>query len=335
MTTIKDVASTANVSTATVSAVLNESAFVSAQLKERVLEAVEALDYTPSGVARNLKRGKSQLVALIVADLANPFFSRIVCAIEAVVAGWGYSLVVFNSDEKAETERQIFARVRALGCDGVIMSPVATASDYLGREFRANRFPMVMLDRAVDELTHDSVTLDNVAAARDATNYLLDLGHTRIGSITGPTYVTTGKGRLEGFLSALKARGLVPDQSFICSGEFREDAAYSVARQVLQRDDRPTALYVANGVMVAGVMRAIDDLGLSCPEDISIVLTDEFQSSGVRNALITYTDQPVREMANEAVRLLMERIDRNDDIAPRHVVFQPTLIVRESCVPVR
>lgn len=334
MTTIKDVARTAEVSTATVSAVLNESAFVSPPLKARVLEAVEALDYTPSGVARNLKRGKSQLVALIVADLANPFFSRIVCAIEAIVAGWGYSLVIFNSDEKAETERQIFARVRALGCDGVIMSPVAAASDYLGREFRANRFPMVMLDRAVEGLSYDSVTLDNVAAGREAANYLLDLGHTRLGSITGPTYVTTGRGRLEGFMSAMAARDLVPDAAHIRSGEFREGAAYSAAREVLQRDGRPSALYVANGVMVVGVMRAIDDLGLRCPEDISIVLTDEIRSSGSRNTLITYTDQPVREMANESVRMLMERIDRGGDAAPRHVVFQPTLIVRESCAPV-
>lgn len=336
MTTIKDVARAARVSTATVSAVLNESAYVSPPLKTRVLEVVEALDYTPSGVARNLKRGKSQLIGLIVADLSNPFFANIVCAVEATVSSWGYSLVVFNSDEKPETERRIFARVRALGCDGVIISPVADTSEYVGREFRANRFPIVMLDRAVDALGCDSVTLDNVAAARDATNYLLDLGHRRIGSVTGPTHVTTGKGRMEGFVAAMKARGLEPDLAHICSGEFREEVAYSVVLSVLKSPDRPTALYVANSEMLSGVVRAANYMGLKCPEDISIVATDKLTGPGMFRSRFTRTEQPVRDMANEAIRLLMDRINRagGEKEAPRHVVFQPTLVVRESCAPI-
>lgn len=335
MTTIKDVAHAARVSTATVSAVLNESAYVSPLLKTRVQTAVEELDYTPSGVARNLKQGKSQLIALIVADLTNSFFMRVVCAIEANVSEWGYALVVFNSDEKPETERHIFSKVRALGCDGVIMSPVAAPGDYAQRAFRANRFPIVLLDRAIAGLNCDSVTLDNVAAARAVGDYLLDLGHKRIGSITGPTHVTTGKGRLKGLVDAMKARGLAPDPAHIRSGEFREDVAYAQAQALLQLPNRPTALYVANNLMLAGVMRAVSDLGLNYPDDISIVVTDELPGFGEYQPQFTRTEQPVRDMANEAIRLLMDRINRVEakHSAPRHVVFQPRLIVRESCAP--
>ena len=134
MATIKDVARAANVSTATVSAVINDSAYVSADLRGRVLAAVKDLNYAPSLAARNLKHGRSQLIALVVADLANPFFSRVVWAAEATVAAWGYSLLVFNSDEKPEGERRILSRIRTLSCDGVLLVPVGDSTQHLQRE---------------------------------------------------------------------------------------------------------------------------------------------------------------------------------------------------------
>ena len=335
MTTIRDVALAADVSTATVSAVLNESAYVSPQLKARVLEAVDKLDYMPSGVARNLKSGRSHLIALIVADLANPFFSEVVCAAEEKVASHNYSLVVFNSDEKPETERRIFSRMRALGCDGAIMSPVAEPSDYARREFSSNRMPLVLFDRCVKNLECDSVTLDNFAAAEKATKHLLALGHKNIGSITGPLHASTARGRLDGFVDAMNAHGLSPDPAHVRSGEFREDTAYRVAKEMLSAANPPSALYVANGMMLLGVMRAVHDVGLSCPEDISIVVTDGLPGSGEYRPRITRTEQPARAMATEAIRLLMDRINSDAEIKARNVVFQPTFVTRESSIPLQ
>ncbi len=125
--TIKDVARTAGVSTATVSAVINESAYVSPALRARVLEAVRDLGYSPSQLARRLRTGASELIAIVVADLSNPFYARVVCAAEAAVAAWGFSLVVFNSDEKPEAEKRIISRVRTLSCEGLILVPVGGA----------------------------------------------------------------------------------------------------------------------------------------------------------------------------------------------------------------
>ena len=205
MTTIRDVAKAAGVSTATVSAVVNGSAYVSPELRGRVLVAVEDLKYTPMSAARNLKRGRSQLIALVVSDLANPFFGRIVWAAEAAVAAWGYALLVFNSDEKPENEKQILSRVRTLSCDGVVLVPVGTSLRCEQRDFGGRTMPLVMFGRTISDCPCDSVRLDNISAARQVTNYLLDLGHRRIGTITGPQHLSTGRGRLDGMLEAMEA----------------------------------------------------------------------------------------------------------------------------------
>jgi LacI family transcriptional regulator len=331
--TIKDVAKAAGASTATVSAVINETAYVSPQLRKRVLAAIEEFNYSPNHAAQNLKSGRSRLIALVVADLANPFFAKIVWAAEAAVAAWGYSLVVFNSDEKPDNERRIFTRIRALSCDGVVLVPVGAAIRRDQRDFEGAAMPMVLFGRIVDDDRSDTVTIDNISAARQVINYLLDLGHSRIGTITGPLHLTTGRGRLDGLMQAMSARGLAPQAGHVRCGEFREDVAYSVAREILERPDRPSALYVANGVMALGVMRAIADLGLKCPEDISIASTDTIPGIGGLKPRLTRTEHPVIDMTNEALRLLVDRISRGDDVPPRNVVFEPALVLGESCGP--
>ena len=334
MATIRDVAKKAGVSTATVSAVINESAYVSPDLKVRVMGAIDALSYKPSQVARNLRRGKTQLIALVVADLANPFYSRIVCAAEAAVSAWGYSLVVFNSDEKPDTEARALERIREIGCDGAVLVPVGSHSNYRRRDLSLG-CPIVLLGRFVDHQDIDTVSIDNVAAGRQATNYLLDLGHTRIGTITGRMQLSTASGRHEGMLQAMSERGLKPRDSDIRNGEFREEVAYSVACDLLRNADRPTALYVANGVMALGVMRALADLNLRCPDDVSIASTDTISGVGGLKPRLTRTEHPDVEMTKEALRMLIDRIDGGFGGPGRNVVFQPALVVGDSCAPLR
>jgi LacI family transcriptional regulator len=334
LTTIRDVAKAAGVSTATVSAVINDSAYVSPDLRMRVLGAIDSLRYAPSQVARNLKRGRTQLIALAVADLANPFYARIVCAAEAAVAAWGYALVVFNSDEKPDAEKRVLGRIRMIGCDGAVLVPVGATEDYRNGQLHGGA-PVVLLGRSVEDGSADTVTIDNVSAGRQATGYLLDLGHTRIGSITGPMQITTGRGRYDGMVEAMRLRGLAPDPAHARSGEFREDVAYSVTLDLLRRPGRPTALYVANGVMALGVMRALADLGLRCPEDISIASTDTIAGIGGLRPRLTRTEHPVVEMTNEALRMLVERIEGTVTGPGRNVTFQPALVVGDSCAPLR
>ena len=332
-TTIKDVAKAAGVSTATVSAVVNDSAFVSPPLRARVLDAVRDLGFAPSQAARNLRHGRSELIAIVVADLANPFYARAVCAAEAAVANWGYSLVVCNSDENPELEKRILARMRMLHCEGIILVPVSNALPDPARKSPARTIPTVLFGRNFDDSRIDAVAIDNFAAAYQATNYLLDLGHERIGAITGPQHVSTGKGRLDGMTAALAAKGVTLDNRLIRPGEFREDVAYSAARSLLAQPDRPTALYVANGLMALGVMRAIADLGLRCPEDISVASTDNIPGVRGLRPVLTRTEHPIVDMINEAVRLLIDRVKNKSESEARTVVFPTSLVVGDSCSP--
>jgi LacI family transcriptional regulator len=334
MPTIRDVAREARVSTATVSATLNNSAYVSPDLRARVLAAVEALGYAPSGIAKSLKTGKTKLLALVVADVSNPFFTDLIDAVETAAYDWGYSLVLCNSDEKFERERNHLNLIRSQRCDGMILTPCGDADDYCSAEIANFPVPTVLIDRAVEAWPVDSVTLDNVSAALQATNYILDLGHRRIGTISGPEHVSTGADRVAGFRRALAERGLALDPAHVRSGDFREDVAYSATRDMLARKKPPTALYVANNLMLVGVMRAIGEAGLACPADISVVSTDDFSWATAFRPRLTTVRQPVREIGLEAVRLLVERITRPSEAPARRLVMQPTLIVRESCAPV-
>tara|TARA_R110002126_G_scaffold291778_1_gene457849 strand:+ start:56294 stop:57352 length:1059 start_codon:yes stop_codon:yes gene_type:complete len=329
---IKDVAKEAGVSTATVSAVINDSSFVSPVLRNRVQAAIDKLGYVPSQVARNLKRGSSQLISLVVADLANPFYARIVCAAEAAAAAWGYCLVVFNSDEKPEIEKRILSRIRTLSCDGMIMVPVGQPTQYAGAAMKGLP-PIVMFGRTTEQDAYDAVVLDNVEASRQVTSYLLDLGHRKIGTITGPMHLSTAQDRHAGMLDAMASRGLAPDAIHVRSGEFREDTAYSVARDMLSQPNPPSALYVANGLMALGVMRAVSDMGLKCPRDISIASTDTIPGFGGIRPKLTRAEHPATDMTNEALRLLVDRITRDPKAPAREVVFQAALVLGESCAP--
>jgi len=335
MPTIKDVAKAAGVSTATVSAVVNDSAYVSPPLRARVLDAVRELDFAPSQFARNLRRGRSELIAIAVADLANPFYGRVVCAAEAAVASWGYSLVVCNSDENSDAEKRILTRVRMLHCEGLILVPVSNALPDPARDSSSRNMPTILFGRSFDDNRFDAVTIDNFAAAYQATNYLTDLGHSRIGAITGPLHVSTGKGRMEGMSAALAAKGLQLDSRFVRPGEFREDVAYSAARSLLMQPNRPTALYIANGLMALGVMRAISDLGLRCPEDVSVASTDNIPGVRGLRPVLTRTEHPIVDMVNEAVRLLVDRVKNKREGEGRTVVFSSSLVVGDSCAPLK
>jgi LacI family transcriptional regulator len=335
MATIKDVAREAQVSTATVSATLNNSAYVSPDLRARVLAAVERLDYAPSAVAQSLKKGRTGLLALVVADVTNPFFISLINAVETAADARGYSLMLCNSDERFDLEQQYLRRIRARRCDGLILAPCGEPAAYEPFDPSLLPAPTVLIDRVIESWPTDSVSLDNVSAALQATNYILDLGHRRIGAITGPRHVSTGADRHAGFMQAMVARGLTPDPQHIRSGDYREDRAFSVAREILRQPDRPTAFFVANNLMLIGLMRAIAEAGLNCPSDISVVSMDDFIWVNAFRPRLTTVSQPMAEMGAEAVRLLNERLSGATEDPPHRVVMQPTLNVRESCGPYR
>lgn len=328
--TIRDVAKLAKVSTATVSATLNRSAPVSPELQARVHRAVEELGYAPDGVARSLKTGTTALLGLLIPDITNPFFTQLVRVVEAAAQRAGYAVLLCDSDENPAKELTYLRLMRTHRVAGLVWCPVGEAGpEGLGQPLLAG-LPIVMVDRAAPGVSADLVVIDNHRAGYLATAHLLELGHRRIGAIAGPAHLLPAAERLRGFRDALKEHGLDPDAAPVGQGAFREAEAYASCRTLLQMLSRPTGLFVGNNHMLIGVMRAIADLGLACPTDISIAAIDDFPWASAFNPRLTTVRQPVEAIGETALRLLLARIaGRTTD--PVRETLACELIVRGSC----
>jgi LacI family transcriptional regulator len=333
MPTITDVAKLAGVSVATVSATINGNKYVSPELKHRVTAAIRELGYTPDAIARSLKRGKTNLIGLILPDATNPFFTEFVRHVERGARKQGYLVLLCDTDEDFETERAYLRLMRTYRAEGVILLPTGHPEAYQEPEFESYDVPVVMVDRYVSAMPSDHVMLNNRGAALQATNYLLDLGHRRLAIIAGPDYLTNARDRTEGFREAIVSRGLSFDPTQIRYGNFHEDEAFEVCKDLLSSPARPTALFVAGNQMLIGVMRAIAALQLSCPKDISVAAIDDFPWANAFTPRLTTVRQPASDISEHTLRLLLRRIAGAASTPPARVVLEPSLIVRDSCAP--
>lgn len=337
MATIKDVAKRASVSTATVSAVLNGTTYVSPELRQRVQQAVAELGYTTDGVARSLKKGMTNLIGLIVDDVTAPFYMSLVDEISAAAYAEGYSVLLCPTEHDAAKEKKYMSVLRSHRVAGIIWAPTGRPDNYAADDFKNLSIPIVFVDRVVPTVDHyDTVLLDNRLASMQATNYLLDLGHRRIAMITGSDFVAPSRERREGYEAAFSNRDLIVDPDLIRNGQFRAAEAFAECRQLLRDEKSVSAILIGSDQMFIGVMRALQHQGLSCPRDISIATIDDFPLAGVFSPRITAVRQPIREMGQTALKLLLQRISGGErqDRHSHHDIFEPTLIVRDSCAPV-
>ncbi len=320
---IVDVARRAQVSPATVSRVFNGSRGVKAPHRERVLQAIDELDYRPNLLARNLRRQKAGMIGVLVSDIENPHFTAMVRAVEDAAYRLGYRVLLCNTDESAEKQRSYLEMLAAERALGVILAP----SDPAGKEIETVLdlgIPVVAFDRPVDDPRADAVVADNLDAGRQATAHLLAAGHTRIGFIGDPG-VATCVARLAGYEEAMCAAGLSPRAT---DGRSRIAGGAEAAEEFM-RDGDLTALVVANNLMAIGALRVLRAHGLRVPAQVSVVAIDDPFWAEIVEPPLTVLAQPVRQMAERVVALLLERIEtgRTDG---RRVVFACDLIERAS-----
>lgn len=325
MTTIQEVARRAGVSSATVSRVLNGNARVSAANRDRVRAAVAELAYRPNRVARSLRRQQTEIIGVIVSDIENPHFTQAVRAIEDAAYAEGFRVLLCNTDETPEKQREYLEMLEAERVPGVILVP-ADPGDPTIAHLLDHNIPIVAFDRRVGDPRADSVTADNRAAANAATRHLIDHGHTRIGFIGGLAHIQTGVERREGYRQAMQDSGLASTEA---SGSFRIAAAEEATGTLLAAHPDLTALVVANNLMTIGALRAVRAQGRRVPDDIGIVAIDDPAWSELVDPPITSLAQPVRQMANEAVSILIERLRGNRD-GSRHETFTFELRIRQS-----
>jgi LacI family transcriptional regulator len=328
LTTIVDVARAAGVSPATVSRVLNGSERVSAERAERVRQAAGALGYQPFGPARALRRQRTQVWAVVIADIENPFFTSMVRGIEDVAHAEDHRLVLCNTDEDIDKQSDYFEVVAAERMAGAIVA-LASSDDSALDRLLDRGIAVVTVDRRPNRDGLDSVVVDNRLGAQLATTHLLDSGSTRVACITGPNRVPTAPERLEGYRDAIRAVGGTVERALIRRANYREDGGYRAARSLLEGDDPPDSILVANNLMSLGALRAIRELGLAVPADVAMVGFDEAPWTPLLDPPLTVVEQPSYELGRQAARLLATA---DPDRSARHLVLSPTLIVRASSV---
>ncbi len=331
--TIKDVARLARVSTATVSAVVNGTSFVSAPLKARVIEAVAELGYAPSGVARSLRMQSTRLIGIVVADITNPFFAEFVRMAGVSAQMRGYSVLLCEADHNPAKERAALKLLAAHRVDGVILAPTGPAEMYFEPPVSTFPKPIVMVDRIIPAAPFDAVSIDNHRAAYDLTRYILSLGHTRVAIVAGSRHLANTIDRLSGFTDALAASGLEPDPAHIVYADFRQDKARELCQRLLVGPDRPTAIFVSNNQMMIGAMQALAELGLSCPGDVSLAGIDDFPWASTFAPRLTTQRQPIEALAEHAVRILQSRMQGKSHEGIERVVLASELAIRDSCAP--
>ncbi|HET6297570.1 MAG TPA: LacI family DNA-binding transcriptional regulator [Kribbella sp.] len=309
MATISDVAARAGVSTATVSRALNGKSTVDRDLAARVRAAADELGYQPNGPARNLRRQEAAVVALIISDVENPFFTAIARGVEDVAHEVGYSVVLCNSDENAEKENRYIDVAIQERVAGVILSPSGPATSVGKLAARGTAF--VAVDRPLPEHDSDVVLVDTRLAARQATEHLIAQGYHRIGCITGPVGVRTADDRLAGYRDALKFAKRRSSTRLVRRTEYKAAGAHRAAQELLNQEEPPDALLVANSAMAVGVLQALRERGTRAGKDVGIVAFDDAPWAELVDPPLSVVAQPAYELGAVAARLLLARIADN------------------------
>ncbi|MGV4982584.1 LacI family DNA-binding transcriptional regulator [Streptomyces sp. NRAIS4] len=349
MPTMADVARSAGVSVATVSHVLNGTRPVLPHTRQAVLEAIDALGYTPNTLARSLVTSRTRSIGLAVSAISNPYFTELLQGVEAAALQAGYSLLIADPHDDPGHERKVVQLLHERRVDGMIVAPSAHPRELVGY-LRRHAVPTVFLDRLIDpdatdgaaagggagpapgEVApwYDQVCTESAEPTARLVTHLAGLGHRRIALVAGLSGLSTTSERVSGYRDGLAVAGLAHDERLLVSGNSESAGAEEATAALLALPDPPTALVTANNAMTIGALRALGRHGLSVPDDIALCCFDDFAWADLFSPRLTAVAQPSRELGAQAVRMLLERLD--EPRRPRRTVRLPcALMHRTSC----
>lgn len=326
---IYDVARESGVSVFTVSAVVNKKSHVGKKLRERVEAAIRKLNYRPNLIARSLAKQRTHTIGMIVPDIANPFFPMVVRGAEDAAQKHGYNLLLCNSDDNLDKEASAIELLLSKRVDGILLTKAAgDLLPPLRQMIKEMNIPFVLVMRTYPKLTKDAVITDDYQGAYDAVCHLARAGRRRIGLVSGPLKVSNAMARWQGFHDALKAQGLSFDPKLVIEGDYRIESGFRAGHALLSH--HPDGIYVANHLMTIGLLKAAEEMGLSCPDDFGLVSFDDYPWLGVFRPRLTTVELPKHQLGSEAAKLLIERIagSRKKAVVRK---LQPELRIRESC----
>ncbi|WP_130859047.1 LacI family DNA-binding transcriptional regulator [Gracilibacillus phocaeensis] len=305
MATIREVAKFAGVSVATVSRALNQNGYVNEHTMKKVQAAIQELDYRPNDVARTLFKGTSNMIALFVPDIMNPFFPELARAVEDTANKAGYTFILCNTDNNQEKETQYLHTLLQKTVGGVVMVSSSIASETLNKI----QVPMVALDRKIPNLT--SITANNYDGAIEAVRYLQKIGCKRIAHISGPKDTTSAVERTTGYLEAIKNEEWFSND-FIVEGNYTFEGAYQATKRILQERPEIDGVFAANDLMGVGVLKAAEELNLRVPKDLSVIGFDGIELGKFANPTLTTMGQPIYEIGKRAAEIIIEQIENKD-----------------------
>lgn len=326
---MKDVARLAGVSTSTVSHVVNNSRFVSDEIRERILKAVADLNYSPSALARSLKINQTHTLGMIVTTSNNPFFAEVVAGVERICYQRGYTLVLCNTEgDPARLSHSLEALLQKR-IDGLLLMCTEARSASAEVFDRHPAVPIVVMDWGPLNSKADRIQDNSALGGYLATRHLIEQGHRKIGLITGPLDKLPAQSRQHGYRQALDEAGIAFRPEYIVEGDFEFAGGITAMQQLLSLSEHPTAVFAGNDVSAVGVYQALYRAGLSVPQDISVIGYDDIELARYLTPPLTTIHQPQEELYRKAVDTLLARIQGADD-EPRLITLEPTLIQRES-----
>lgn len=330
---IKDIAALAKVSPATVSRVLSSPELVSQKTLNKVKKIVDEMGYRPNRIGASLRTRKSGNIVAIIPDITNPVNAGIIRAIEQGAQSAGYSVLLGDTQGLIERERHYAELVTSGQADGILLfcSRMPFKVDP-SLPLAGQIPPMVNGNESMDSNEIVQVAVDNVAAAKVAVNYLLDQGHTRIAAITGPDDVPSSNERLQGYKEALQAANINVEPEFQIIGSYTVESGMHCAKQLMLLPQQPTAIFCFNDEMAIGVMKQIKKLGLSIPEDVSVMGFDDIHYAEFVTPALTTVHQPLKEIGTTCINLLLEQL-RGNYVVPGRQFLPFELKIRASTGP--
>lgn len=336
--TLEDVAAAAGVSPATVSRVINGRPVVAEATRQRVLAAVERLNFRPDSLGRGLATRRTGTLGLVIADITNPFYPEIVRGVEQAAAQHGLSVLLYDTAEDSEREAQALRQLRDRRVDGIIVCASRLPEERIHALARPDT-PLVLINRRLTAVAHGTVEADHEAGVQAAMDYLVRLGHRRIAYIGGPAASQVQQRRLAAFTREAAANWLSIPPALLLHATPTVDGGKQVARAMLELDGpsraRPSAILAYNDLIAIGVILAAQDLGIAVPEDLSIVGHDDIPLAGMLRPALTTVRQPMRELGAQAVQVVQARLHAGGTQAapPVQRRLTPELVVRGSTAP--
>jgi LacI family transcriptional regulator len=329
---ITDLARQLNISVSTVSRALSGHSAISEATTKRVTALAKELNYQPNSMASGLRKGRSNLLGVVVPHIDGNFFSQVVKGIEAAASKAGYHVLICQSNEDMAHERENLETLMNAQVEGILVSLSRTTNEFRHFEkVRKRDIPLVFFDRVLEGYAVNAVVLDDRAGGYRATKHLLEQGYRRIAHFSGPQYLNIYKHRRQGYEDALREYGLPVEEALILYGHMDMPDGSAGMQQLLALPEPPDAVFSGSDFSAAGALAVLNERGLRVPEDMGLVGYSNELFSRLTRPMITSIDQHCEVMGRTATRLLLQIMEeREQHFAPRHVVLQPELFVRAS-----